>query len=96
MLTQDILDGIRDGETFDVELDMVRLNSQARKVYTVMYAGAWMTLREIAALADAPEASVSARLRDFRKERFGGHTVERRRRANTSSWEYRLVLKGDK
>jgi hypothetical protein len=38
-----------------------------------------------------PEASISARLRDFRKEQFGKHVVERRRRSQ-GQWEYRLIV----
>ena len=49
------------------------------------------TLAQIADDCAASEASVSARLRDLRKPRFGGHTVERRRRTQ-SVWEYRLEV----
>ena len=55
----------------------VRLQRQQRLVYDVMRDGKWWTLREISLLAGISEASVSARLRDFRKGLYGGSTVER-------------------
>ncbi len=82
-----------DGATFDRTLDLSRLNEQLRRVFELMKDGQWRTLSEIgAATGDMPQ-SVSARLRDFRKEKFGGLTVERRRRGQVSRglWEYRLL-----
>lgn len=56
-----------------------RMKAQRERVAQVMADGEWHSLAGIAEDTGDPEASVSARLRDFRKERFGGHTVERRR-----------------
>jgi hypothetical protein len=53
------------------------LNRQADDVWRVMSGGEWQSLRTIAAKTGHPEASISARLRDFRKARFGSHIVER-------------------
>jgi len=39
-----------------------------------------------------PEASVSARLRDLRKEKFGGHVVERRA-VKRGLFEYRVIVR---
>lgn len=87
------LDGPRDGDTFDPATDTVRLNEQQRRVADVMGDSRWRTLREIADVTGDPEASVSARLRDFRKPRFGGLVVLRRRRENApGTWEYRLTI----
>jgi hypothetical protein len=44
--------------------------------------GEWHTLKELSTITGASEASCSARLRDFRKPKFGGHTVDRRRVLN--------------
>jgi len=88
--------GRRDGDTFDPEKDEVRLSRQMLSVYDVMKDGQWRTLLRIAALAyhysgmPISQPSVSARLRDFRKPRFGAHTVERRR-IEGGLFEYRLV-----
>jgi hypothetical protein len=82
--------GFRHGETYDVGVDYDRLNAQSKRVYRVMADHEWRTLREVAAITGDPEASISARLRDFRKPEFGGMTVERRRRggAPSGTWEY--------
>lgn len=83
-----------DGETFDEGLDGARLSSLLVKVRTLMADGTWRTLSEIcAAIGAGSEAGVSARLRDLRKEQFGGYTVERRRRGDgrRGLWEYRLL-----
>ena len=84
------LDGHRGGDTFDVAFDYDRLNRQARRVYDVMRDGTWRTLREIADETGDPEASVSARLRDLRKQRFGALNVERRRE-HGGTWIYRVL-----
>ena len=73
------LDGPRDGLTFDPYLDEDRLNKQMRRVFAAVRDGHWYTLREIADRTGDPEASVSARLRDFRKPKFGGLILNRRR-----------------
>jgi len=79
-----------DGETYDPSRDKLRLNAQTQRVYDVMRRGEWLTLHEISTATGDPEASVSARLRDLRKERFGGYKIERRRRGG-GLWEYRLA-----
>lgn len=85
-------DGPRGGDTFNAALDMDRLNAQSRRVFELMRDGDWRTLAEIAATTGDPEASVSARLRDFRKQKFGGMTVDRRRRGEPGDgiFEYRI------
>jgi hypothetical protein len=82
-----------DGVTFDPDKDGERLGAQARQVWSLMRDGAWRTLRDIATAIGAPEASVSARLRDFRKDKWGGMVVERRRRGEETRglWEYRVI-----
>lgn len=72
-------DGDRGGATYDPEQDRVRLGRQARDVWDVMATGKVHTLRTIEAATGHPQASISARLRDFRKPEFGCHTVERLR-----------------
>lgn len=84
-----------DGETYEAEFDRERLTGQLRAVYDVVHDGAWRTLAEIAAAMTTPasEASISARLRDLRKEKFGGFTVERRARGDRHRglFEYRVI-----
>lgn len=79
-----------DGATYSHERDGSRLHAQLAKVREAMADHQWHTLAELAAICDAPEASVSARLRDARKKKFGGHTVERRYAGN-GLWEYKLL-----
>lgn len=67
------------GETYDPERDYERLKGQLRRVYNVMKDGNWRILAQIRARTGHrdSEAAISARLRDFRKKKFGGHTVKR-------------------
>lgn len=67
------------GDTYEPEFDAARLRGQLADIYARMSDGAWHTLRELAFVCGCSEASASARLRDLRKKRFGGHTIERRR-----------------
>lgn len=81
-----------DGDTYQLDLDKIRLNAQLRRVVDVMRDGHWRTLEELARATGDPESSVSARLRDLRKARFGAFTVARRRRgeAERGLFEYRV------
>lgn len=91
-MNQQTLEGHRDGETYKAEFDYDRLNRQQKAVYDVMKDGNWRTLRAISLLTHCPEASVSARLRDLRKPRFGGLTIERKRHEIMPGvWMYRIV-----
>lgn len=52
----------------------------------------WVTLGDLSALLGIPEASVSARLRDLRKPRFGGLQIDRQRAPGRGGlWLYRLA-----
>jgi hypothetical protein len=81
------------GPTYEPEFDAERLGKQARSVFKLMSDERWRSLADIARDTGYPEASVSARLRDFRKRRFGGFIVERQRVAG-GLYHYRLI-KGD-
>jgi len=83
------------GDTYQPEHDRDRLARQLGRVREAMKDQEWRTLWEIQALTGDPLQSVSARLRDFRKERFGSHTLNRRRRGEPSRglFEYQLVLR---
>ena len=78
-----------DGDTYEPDKDQVRLGKQAQRCWDAIQDGKWRTLSELSEITGDPEASISARLRDFRKERFGGHDIPRRRRS-CGQWEYRL------
>jgi len=83
---------IFDGVTYSSELDGERLSSQLERVRRLMADGKWRTLAEIRAECGGSEAACSARLRDLRKPKFGGHVVERRRRGDGRKGlhEYRM------
>src|SRR5882672_407827 len=68
----------RDGSTYVHERDGQCLALQHNRVLAVMRDGREHTLAEISLITRNPEASVSARLRDLRKPRFGGHNIQRR------------------
>jgi hypothetical protein len=87
-----------DGETYSAPRDFVRLTGQWLRVFKVMRDGEWRSLNQIKSAifgfadnADS-ESAISARLRDFRKPRWGAHTVERRHRG-AGLWEYRLLVR---
>lgn len=69
-----------------------RLKTQLDRTLHAMRDGRPRTLTEIAALVGGSETSVSARIRDLRKKRFGGYDVETVRDGNR--YTYRLVKAG--
>jgi hypothetical protein len=89
-----ILDSTKgfDGATYEPEHDKARLTTQLERVKALMLDGQWRTLAKIQNKVGGTESSVSARLRDLRKSRFGGYAVDRRRRGEPSAglFEYRV------
>ena len=79
-----------DGKTYEPKLDHARLGAQLLAVKMLMADGAWRTAADLEAATGYNWASISARLRDLRKPKFGGHTVERRRVIG-GLFEYRLL-----
>jgi hypothetical protein len=84
-----------DGPTYVAALDRVSLTSELHAVYAVMKDGQWRTPAEIVAAISTPgrpwsDSSVTARLRDLRKKRFGGFDVPTRRRTDRVH-EYRVA-----
>jgi hypothetical protein len=73
------------GVTYDPDRDFDRLHKQLARTWRVMVDGRVRTLAQVAAATSAlredngfdSEAAISARLRDFRKAKFGGHRVEK-------------------
>lgn len=79
------------GATYAPSRDGARLAAQLDRVRLAMLDGHWHTLDELAARCGGTVASVSARLRDLRKDKFGGWCVEREYVAH-GLWHYRLVI----
>lgn len=82
-----------DGSTYEPKHDAKRLGRLLDAVFHQLYWGEWFTLRELAKRCRGSEPSVSARLRDLRKQRYGGWIIERRRQPGLEAkgiFQYRL------
>ena len=95
------------GSNYDAVFDHARLSGQIQRVHECMKDGMWRTLDEIAkqttamkkaAAKDGVEvsedgaSSISAQLRNLRKQRFGSYTVSKRSRGDREKglFEYQL------
>jgi hypothetical protein len=81
-----------DGKTYQPERDHDRLTGQLERVFNLMRDGRWRTIPAIAYEVRGSESSVSARLRDFRKAKYGGHTVQRER-VRKGLYMYRVIVR---
>lgn len=85
-----------DGETYEPEQDKERLSKQLDLVWSIVEDGYWYTLESIRKNIKRrydvriETQSISARLRDLRKDKFGGHTVERKNKGG-GLFVYRLI-----
>ncbi|MGW8177564.1 MAG: hypothetical protein ACWGQW_02045 [bacterium] len=85
-----------DGETYGEE-DYPRLKSQLEAVRKRLKDGKWHTIQDLAEYArnttgrQVTEASISARIRDLRKKKFGGYTVWRLNYGN-GLWKYKMDI----
>ena len=77
----------------DAKIDFDRLQGQTKAIYDLMSDGIWRTLQDIEAITNYPSPSISSQLRHLRKSRFGGHIVDKRRRGNGGTWEYKLIIR---
>ena len=76
--------------------DYERIGKQRAAIFSLMSNGGRWTLSELERVTGYPQASISARLRDFRKPKFGGHIVRRERIADCGgTYEYRLEVRCD-
>lgn len=69
------------------------MGRQQDDVYDVMKDQEWHTLEEVATAVNGRQTSVSACIRNFRKEKHGGYAVDRKR--ENGEYLYRLVLNRD-
>ena len=80
------------GDTFSEAQDGQRLRKQLAAVKAFTADEQWYSLADISLSLGYPEASVSARLRDLRKRKFGAYVVQRRRVPNANGLnEYRVL-----
>lgn len=92
-----LFDGILptfNGSDYVPRYDQERLTGQIRRIFDVMADGRWRTVRQIEDLTGDPGSSISAQLRNLRKARFGGHTVEKQIRGDRERglYEYRVLV----
>ena len=79
------------GMTFDPDRDADRLSKQLVGVLNLMTDGQPRTLRQISDATGYPEASISARLRDVRKE--WGEDAMQAERVSDGLWTYRVLVR---
>jgi len=60
-------------------------------IFEIMSDGKWRTLKSIREQTIYLDSSISSQLRDFRKDKFGGHTLEKRHLGDML-WEYKLIV----
>lgn len=78
------------GPAYDKVADSKRLNRQMDAIRDYMLMEDFKTLIEIEGSTRFPQASISAQLRHLRKTENGGFEVEKRRRHEGGTWEYRV------
>jgi hypothetical protein len=80
------------GPAYVPGLDQQRILTQMERILRHMSTEQWYTLAEIELCTGYPQSSISAQLRHLRKAKFGGYTIEKRRRIEgMGTWEYRLT-----
>lgn len=89
--------GVRSGARFDGSdyvpaRDDERLTGQILRVFECMKDRKWRSLSDISIQTGDPESSISAQLRHLRKQRFGGHAVNKRYMGN-GLFEYQLEVR---
>ena len=87
-----------DGSDIVPEHDNIRLTGQLRNIFQLMRDSQWRTLREIEEVTGYGQASISAQLRNLKKERWGFNGLERQARGERSRglWEYKLIVNSAK
>ena len=95
MIQGELFNANFDGPDYVPEFDKERLSGQIKRVYNLMKDGKFRTLREIEDAINDPQSSISAQLRNLRKEKFGSHEVNKQARGDRKNglFEYQLKLK---
>ena len=82
-----------DGASYNPAVDGSRLSKQFLDVWNCLKIGGWWSLADIESYTGHPQSSISARIRDFRKAKFGSHNTERKRaEKRKGTFVYRLVV----
>lgn len=80
----------QDRAAYDPEADKDRRRKQLGRVYSVLRDGLWHGLPELTERAGGLATSVSARIRDLRKPKFGGREIQARC-FGRNVWKYRMA-----
>ena len=83
-----------DGDDYVSRRDKPRLTLQIHQVRMYMENNDWLSVKQISDDLNFPEASVSAQIRNLRKEKFGNRIGERRYQGN-GLYEFKLMPKDD-
>ncbi len=79
-----------DGSTYAPARDEKRMTAHLKRVHDLMVDRQWRSLNAIVNATGGSQAGVSARLRDLRKEKFGGFVIERKH-ISGGLWLYRMA-----
>jgi hypothetical protein len=80
-----------EGSDIDHARDTERLKSQLLRIFELMKDGKFRSLQQISDATGAPHASASAQLRNLKKARNGGHTLNKRYLGN-GLFEYQILV----
>ena len=79
-----------EGSDYVPKLDHKRLSTQLDKIIDLMLDGKYRTLAEIEDALGYPQASISAQLRNAKKAKHGGYTLNKQRRKLQGLFAYQL------
>lgn len=85
-----------DDQGYDPALDRCPMTGQIRRLWAFMRDGQWRTLHRIALAIGYLESSVSANLRNLRKQKYGGFTVNKRIGKNGFGWWWEYQMEPDR
>jgi hypothetical protein len=80
-----------DGVTISPQVDDGRLTILQGRVYSYLRSHDWVTLRQLSEACRGTETSVSARIRDLRKPRWGEHEIQACHASGDGVWRYKMI-----
>jgi predicted transcriptional regulator len=82
-----------EGSDFNPVFDQKRLSTQLLEIFSLMQDKTFRTLSEIEKITGHGQSSISAQLRNLRKQKFGSHTLNKKRRGQGSQglFEYQII-----
>lgn len=85
---------------FRADVSIKTLNGRVLRFLRIRNSGWWTPAELISKYLTeygvmVSDSSITARIRDLRKPRYGAHVIEKRRREGSNAYEYRLKKSGD-